>query len=77
MYIIIGIIFIVIIILYNNCSHSIENMENYFEIPYYKYYNYPRLWYNQITSLPFNNPTRYYGNRYLYPNIEMYYRWFY
>jgi hypothetical protein len=71
-------IIIIIIIIYQNNSENYDDIKkidyksyNDFDVPNRLNYRfYP--WYNPITPLPFNNPTRFYGY-YYYPAIQEYY----
>ena len=82
MQIIVIIVVVILILFYLSCnaSEKYDNIGKPIDYPYYSRYNwytgfpigsYP--WYNSITPLPFNNPTRFYGPNYLYPAIQDYY----
>jgi hypothetical protein len=73
------IIIVVMAFFYYLCSTSelYENIGRPINYPYYNQYNSyigPQIggfpWYNSVTPLPFNNPTRFYRNNYLYPLIQ-------
>lgn len=74
-YIIIIAIILVIFTCLFGTYESYKNIGKRIDYPYYNRHKWiiPNLWYNSVTPLPFNNPTRFYGRNYLYPLIQDYY----